>query len=94
VASKSWINQEIIEPLASLDLRLEPSRALPTPRPNLGWVGRISIFRSNGRVGAARPIMAGYVVGFLQLAEALREHGFFRLQLLTEREVYMFVKRP
>ena len=94
MASKSWINQEIIEPLASLDLRLKPSRALPTTGPNLRWVHRISIFRRNGRVRAARPMNARHVVGSLQLAEALRELGFFRLQLLTEREGYMFVKRP
>ena len=37
---------------------------------------------------------AGHVVGYLQLAEALRELGFFRLQLLTESEGYTFVKRP
>ena len=37
---------------------------------------------------------AGHVMDFLQVAEALRELGFFRLQLLTEREGYMFVKRP
>ena len=37
---------------------------------------------------------AEHVGGFLQLAETLRELGFFRLQLLTEREIYVFVKRP
>jgi hypothetical protein len=33
-------------------------------------------------------------MGFLQLAEALRELGFFRLYFLTEREGYILVKHP
>jgi hypothetical protein len=61
------IDQEIIQPSASLNLRPKPSGLLPTAGPNLHWVLRISILRRNGRVRAARPIKARYVVGPLKL---------------------------
>ena len=59
------VDQEIIQPSASLNLRPKPSGLLPTAGPNLRWVLRISILRRNGR--AARPIKARYVVGPLKL---------------------------
>lgn len=37
---------------------------------------------------------AGHVMGFLQLAEALRQLGSFGLQLFGECDGYMLVKRP
>src|SRR3954447_2647801 len=87
---RSRFDQEIIEPLASSDLRLEPKRALAAPGPNLRRVARISILWGNARVRAA----AGHIVGCLQLVEALLEFGLFRFQLLADHECYTFVERP
>lgn len=49
------IDQEIIQPSASLNLRPKPSGSLPTAGPNLHWVFWISILRWNGR--AARHVV-------------------------------------
>jgi hypothetical protein len=94
LASGRPIDQEIIQPSASLNLRSNPPGLLATAGPGLHWVRRISILRRHGRVGAARPTKARRVVGPTKLTQPLLEPGCFRLQFSSELEGHFFMELP
>jgi hypothetical protein len=88
------INQEIIQPSARFKMRTKPPGLLPSARPSLHRVFRISILWKNGRIRTVLRFDARHAGSSLNLTQPLFEPSFFRLQFLSKLKRYHFIEFP